>query len=82
MIELSLVDVSKPLLVLVAGPYLSDTNGDPGKIAHNRHRLESFALPIYERGHLPIVGEWSRARELGLAVYTAVDKLPPRGATP
>jgi hypothetical protein len=58
MTELSLVDVSKPLLVLIAGPYLSGTNGDPQKIAHNRERLESFALPIYERGHLPIVGEW------------------------
>jgi hypothetical protein len=58
MTELSLVDVSKPLLVLIAGPYLSGTNGDPQKIAHNRQRLESFALPIYERGHLPIVGEW------------------------
>jgi hypothetical protein len=58
MTELSLVDVSKRLLVLIAGPYLSGTNGDPQKIAHNRQRLESFALPIYERGHLPIVGEW------------------------
>jgi hypothetical protein len=50
--------VSKPLLVLIAGPYLSGTNGDPRKIAHNRERLESYALPIYERGHLPMVGEW------------------------
>jgi hypothetical protein len=58
MIEASLVYVSKPLLVFIAGPYLSGTNGDPRKIAHNRERLESFALPIYERGHLPMVGEW------------------------
>jgi hypothetical protein len=49
---------SKPLLVLIAGPYLSGTNGDPQKIAQNRQRLESYALPIYERGHLPMVGEW------------------------
>ena len=54
----ALADVSKPLLVLIAGPYLSGTDGDPQKIARNRERLESFALPIYERGHLPIVGEW------------------------
>jgi len=53
-----LADVPKPLLVLIAGPYLSGTHGDPGKIAVNRARLESFALPIYERGHLPMVGEW------------------------
>jgi hypothetical protein len=48
----------RPLLVLIAGPYLSGTDGDPAKIAANRARLESFALPIYQRGHLPMVGEW------------------------
>lgn len=58
MIDESLPRVSKPLLVLISGPYLSGTNGDPQKVAHNRERLESFALPIYERGHLPMVGEW------------------------
>jgi hypothetical protein len=56
--EISPPGLSKPLLVLIAGPYLSGTNGDPKKIAHNRERLESYALPIYERGHLPMVGEW------------------------
>jgi len=48
----------RPLLVLIAGPYLSGTDGNPAKIAANRARLESFALPIYQRGHLPMVGEW------------------------
>jgi hypothetical protein len=52
------VDLPKPLLVLIAGPYQSGTNGDPRKIAANRARLESFALPIYQRGHVPMVGEW------------------------
>ena len=52
------INPSKPLLVLIAGPYLSGTEGDPQKIARNRERLESYALPIYERGHLPMVGEW------------------------
>jgi hypothetical protein len=47
-----------PLLVLIAGPYLSGTDGDPGKIATNRARLEAAALPIYQRGHLPLLGEW------------------------
>jgi hypothetical protein len=46
------------MLVLIAGPYLSGTDGDPDKVARNRERLESFALPIYERGHLPMIGEW------------------------
>jgi hypothetical protein len=47
-----------PLLVLIAGPYLSGTDGDPSKIAANRARLEAAALPIYQRGHLPLLGEW------------------------
>jgi hypothetical protein len=56
--EIALTDILKPLLVLIAGPYLSGTQGDPQKIARNRERLESYALPIYQRGHLPMVGEW------------------------
>jgi hypothetical protein len=48
----------KPLLILIAGPYLSGTDGNLALIAANRARLESFALPVYERGHLPLVGEW------------------------
>jgi hypothetical protein len=51
-------DLSKPLLVLIAGPFMSGTGGDPEKIAANRTLLESYALPIYQRGHLPMVGEW------------------------
>jgi hypothetical protein len=49
---------SKPLLVLISGPYLTGTHSDPAKIASNRARLESFAFPIYQRGHLPMLGEW------------------------
>jgi hypothetical protein len=52
------VVLPRPLFVLIAGPYQSGTNGDPERIAANRARLESFALPIYARGHLPMVGEW------------------------
>jgi hypothetical protein len=47
-----------PLLVLIAGPFMSGTGGDPDKIAANRARLESYALPIYQLGHLPMIGEW------------------------
>jgi hypothetical protein len=46
------------LLVLIAGPFMSGTGGDPDKIAANRARLESYALPIYQLGHLPMIGEW------------------------
>ena len=58
MSEITFTDVLKPLLVMIAGPYLSGTHGDPQKIARNRERLESYALPIYQRGHLPMIGEW------------------------
>jgi hypothetical protein len=50
--------VMPPLLVLICGPYLSGTDGDPARIAANRSRLESYALPVYARGHVPMVGEW------------------------
>jgi len=49
---------SKPLIILIAGPYRSGTNDDPALIAKNLDRLESFALPIYEAGHIPMIGEW------------------------
>jgi hypothetical protein len=48
----------KPLLVLVAGPYRSGTDGDPEKIRQNLERLESHALGVYKAGHLPLIGEW------------------------
>jgi hypothetical protein len=47
-----------PMLIMICGPYTSGTGGDPRKIAANRQRLESFALPLYEKGHLPMIGEW------------------------
>jgi hypothetical protein len=49
---------SKPQIILVAGPYRSGTNDDPALIAENLHRLESFALSVYEAGHIPMIGEW------------------------
>jgi len=48
----------KPLTILIAGPYRSGSNDDPARIAENLDRLESFALPIYEAGHIPMIGEW------------------------
>ncbi len=46
------------MLIMICGPYTSGTGGDPERIAANRERLESFSLPIYEKGHLPLIGEW------------------------
>ena len=50
--------MTKPLLILIAGPYQSGTNGDPDLIAANLRKLEEAAWPIFERGHVPMIGEW------------------------
>jgi hypothetical protein len=52
------MNAMKPLLVLVAGPYRSGTDGDPQRIRKNLQRLESFALGVYKAGHIPLIGEW------------------------
>ena len=49
---------SKPLMILIAGPYRSGTNDDPALIHKNVEQMESFALPIFRAGHIPILGEW------------------------
>jgi hypothetical protein len=49
---------SAPLLILVAGPYRSGTDGDPARIQANVDAMTAVALQLYERGHLPVMGEW------------------------
>jgi hypothetical protein len=49
---------SRPLIILIAGPYRSGTGDNPAMIQTNLDRLESFALPIYRAGHIPMIGEW------------------------
>jgi hypothetical protein len=46
------------LLILIAGPYRSGTNGDAALIARNLQRLEEAALHVYRLGHMPMIGEW------------------------
>jgi hypothetical protein len=46
------------MLILIAGPYRSGTGDDPAKLAKNVQAMESYALPIFRAGHVPIVGEW------------------------
>jgi hypothetical protein len=48
----------KPMMILVAGPYRSGTNDDPALIGKNFQEMESYALPIFRAGHIPILGEW------------------------
>ena len=47
-----------PQMILIAGPYRSGTNDDPALLAANVRAMESFALPIFRGGHIPVVGEW------------------------
>ncbi len=49
---------NKPFMILIAGPYRSGTNDDPEKIKANVRFMESFALPIFRKGHIPVLGEW------------------------
>jgi hypothetical protein len=46
------------LMILVAGPYRSGTNGDPALIQANVDAMTGVALELYRRGHLPVMGEW------------------------
>jgi hypothetical protein len=48
----------KAMLILVAGPYRSGTNDNPVLIEKNVREMESYALPIFRAGHIPILGEW------------------------
>ncbi|MFD1141058.1 DUF4406 domain-containing protein [Larkinella insperata] len=45
-------------MILVAGPYRSGTNDDPEKIAANVQQMADVALQLFERGYLPMLGEW------------------------
>ena len=45
-------------MILIAGPYRSGTNDDPDKIVANVHAMESYAVPVFEKGHIPMLGEW------------------------
>ncbi len=49
---------SKAMLILVAGPNRSGTNDNPVPIENNVREMESYALPIFRAGHIPILGEW------------------------
>ncbi|WP_405694541.1 DUF4406 domain-containing protein [Streptomyces sp. NBC_01185] len=48
----------KPMLILIAGPYRSGTDGNPQAMADHLARLEAAAWPVFAAGHLPVIGEW------------------------
>ena len=50
--------LTRPLMILVAGPYRSGTDGDPARIAANVEAMTAVSLELWRRGHLPVMGEW------------------------
>ncbi|MHA7292069.1 DUF4406 domain-containing protein [Arthrobacter sp. MDT3-24] len=46
------------MMILIAGPYRSGTGDDPVLLRRNLARLEKAAWPIFQAGHLPMIGEW------------------------
>jgi hypothetical protein len=50
--------MSERLMILVAGPYRSGTDGDPARIQANVDAMTRTSLALYRRGHLPVMGEW------------------------
>lgn len=71
---------SKRMMILIAGPYRSGTGDDPQKMADNLHRLEQASWPIFQAGHVPMIGEWvalpiwetAGGREIGDALYDEI----------
>ena len=49
---------AEPLMILVAGPYRSGTDGDPARIQANVDAMTATSLELFKRGHLPVMGEW------------------------
>lgn len=72
--------MTRSMMILIAGPYRSGTGDDPAKMAANLARLEAAAWPLFEKGHVPMIGEWAALPILrgagggapGSAIYDAV----------
>lgn len=72
--------MTAPMMILIAGPYRSGTGDDPSRMAENLARLESAAWPVFQRGHVPMIGEWAslpilrgaRGGAPGSAAYDAI----------
>jgi hypothetical protein len=46
------------MLILIAGPYRSGTNDNATLMQQNLNNLEAAALPLFRKGHIPMIGEW------------------------
>ena len=63
------------MLMLIAGPYRSGTGDDPELMAASLARLEEAAWPIFQAGHVPMIGEW-----VALPVLRGADSQGPSAA--
>lgn len=60
------------MMILIAGPYRSGTDDDPARMEANLTRLERAAWPLFESGHVPMIGEWVALPVLRSAGATGV----------
>lgn len=65
--QLQLMSVKQGMQILVAGPYRSGTGDDPARMAANVEAMEAVCLPLYAKGHMPVLGEWLALPMLALA---------------
>lgn len=68
------------MMILIAGPYRGGTNDDPVLIKKNLDKLESVALPLFKKGHIPMIGEWvalplmhlAGSKEIGDSIWDGI----------
>ena len=66
------VKSAKAMMILIAGPYRTGTGDDPRLIRKNVELMESYALPIFRAGHIPVLGEWLALPLVALAGSRAI----------
>ena len=59
-------------MIMISGPYRSGTNDDPQLIQKNMDNLEAMALPLFEKGHIPVIGEWLALPLMKLAGFKQI----------
>lgn len=64
------------MMILIAGPYRSGTGDNAVLIQKNIELMESFALPIFRAGHIPLLGEWLALPLVHLAGSTKIGDEP------
>ena len=70
--QLQLMPAKQGMQILVAGPYRSGTGDDPARMAANVAAMQAVCLPLYAKGHMPVLGEWLALPMLALAGSTQV----------